>query len=171
MQIEVDTSYRQYFEATRLLCLHTTKSRKWNFWMGWYGYPVLGAIFALLAVITWFSERRASALVVFNIMASVYLLWCRFGYPRRLRKMYSQQAKNFPGVMTLTPMGMRFERKNGSANTDYTWKAFESWMERPDMFLLFPSPLSFIRIPKNKLTDAEQDQVREWISASSKLLN
>jgi hypothetical protein len=36
------------------------------------------------------------------------------------------------------------------------------------MFLLFPGLLSFVRIPKDKLTSAEQDEVRGWLSAASK---
>lgn len=36
------------------------------------------------------------------------------------------------------------------------------------MFLLFPGPLAFVRIPKDKLTTAEQDEARGWLSASSK---
>ena len=70
--------------------------------------------------------------------------------------------------MILSPTGLRFERKNGTANVDYAWSGIEGWLERPEMFLLFPGPLSFVRIPKDKLASAEQDEVRGWISGSVK---
>lgn len=168
MQMEVDLSHEQYFEATRLLHLHTTRKRRWSFWIAWYVYPALGVVFAILTVLVWISDQRLSSGVVFNLCATIFFLWCRFSFASRVRKLYEQQAKNFPGTMTLTPTGLRFERKNGTANTDYTWNAFEQWLERPEMFLLFPGPLAFVRIPKDKLTTAEQDEARGWLSASSK---
>jgi YcxB-like protein len=168
MQMEVDLSHEQYFEATRLSHLHTTRKRRWSFLIAWYGYPILGVVFALLTVLVWLSDQRLSSGVVFNLCATIFFLWCRFGFAARIRKMYEQQAKNFPGTMTLTPTGLRFERKNGTASTDYTWNAFEQWLERPEMLLLFPGPLSFVRIPKDMLTSAEQDEVRGWLSVASK---
>jgi hypothetical protein len=168
MQMEVDLSYEQYFDANRLLHLHTTRRRRWNFWIVWYGYPALGVVFAFLTIIEWLTARQLTGSIIFNIGATIFFLWCRFSFASRVRKMYEQQAKNFHGMMTLTPAGMRYERMNGTANTDFTWNAFEQWLERPEMFLLFPSPLSFTRIPKDKLTSVEQDEVRGWLSAASK---
>jgi hypothetical protein len=171
MQIEVDMTFEQYFEATRLLCLHSTKTRRFNYIFIWYVYPIMGAVFALVAVYFWISEKNFSTPVIINIAASIFFFWCRFSFPARARKLYDQQSMNFPGIMTLTSGGMRFERKNGTATTDYSWAAFETWLERAPMFLVFPGPLSFIQIPKNKLTNAEQDEVRAWISASSKQIS
>jgi hypothetical protein len=56
--------------------------------------------------------------------------------------MYNQQSHNLRGTMTLTASGLRFECANGTASTDYTWNAFEQWIDRPQMFLVFPT--SFI---------------------------
>lgn len=171
MRIDVDMSYEQYFEANRLFCLKTTRKRRWNFLAMWYLYPLLAALFGLLAVKDWFVEHRMSGTVWFNLALSVVFLWCRFNFPIRVRKLYEKMATNFRGEMTLSPAGMHFERKNGTAKVDYTWDAFESWMERPDMILVIPGPQSFIRIPKEKLTDAEQYEVRGWLSAASKRLD
>jgi hypothetical protein len=135
-----------------------------------YGYPVLGAVFALLAIMIWIGGKRFNAGVVFQMGASVFFFWCRFRFPARVRKIYDLQIGSLAGVMTLTSAGMRFERRNGTATTDYTWAAFTTWMERSDMFLAFPNPCSFVRIPKDKLTTAEQDEVRGWLSAHSKLI-
>jgi hypothetical protein len=170
LQIEVDMTFEQYIEATRLLCLHSTKKRRWNYIFIWYVYPIMGAVFAFVAAYFWISEKNFSTPVVINIATSVFLFWCRFSFPARARKLYEQQSSNFPGTMTLTSEGMRFERKNGTATTDYSWAAFETWLERAQMFLVFPGPLSFIQIPKDKLTSVEQNEVRTWISASSKYI-
>src|SRR5271170_4635152 len=45
MQMEIDLSDEQYFEANRLFYLNTTRKRRWNFWPIWYGYPILGIVF------------------------------------------------------------------------------------------------------------------------------
>ena len=136
----------------------------------WYGYPILGVVFALLTVLQWSIDRRFSGAVISCIGATIFFFWCRFSFATRVRKTYEQQAKNLHGTMTLTPTGLRYERINGTANGDYTWRAFEQWLEQPEMFLLFPGPLSFVRIPKDKLTTVEQDEVRGWLSAASHLV-
>jgi hypothetical protein len=123
----------------------------------------------LLTVLIWIGERRFSSFLLIEFAVSVFFLWGRFAYPRRIRKLYELQAKNLVGKMTLTPTGLRFERKNGTANVDYTWSDIERWIERPEMFLLFPGPISFVRIPKDKLTAAEQDELRGWMSSAVKV--
>jgi hypothetical protein len=169
MQIEVDMTYKQYFEATRLMLLNTTAKRRWNYWCLWYVYPVLGTVFAFLTVFMWIiDDRRITGTVLFNLLAAFFFFWCRFSFPSRARKLYEQQATNLQGTMTLTPAGLRYERKNGTASTDYTWNGFENWIERPEMFLVFPNNLSFIRIPKDTMTSTEIDDVRGWFPVLAK---
>jgi hypothetical protein len=168
MEIEVEMTCAQYLEGNRLFCLNTTKSRRFCFLLILYGYPILAAVFTLIAVLIWIGDQRVSAQVLINVAFSVFFLWARFSYARRIRKLYEKQAGNMAGRMTLTPTGLRFERKNGTANVDYTWSGIESWLERPEMFLVFPGPLSFVRIPKDKLSSAEQDEVRGWMCSSVK---
>jgi hypothetical protein len=169
MQIDVDMSFEQYFEANQLFCLKTTRWRRFNYLFLAYVYPILGTVFAILAVQMAIVQHAISGALV-QLAFSLFFFWCRFRYPVRVRKHYDQQAKNLPGTMTLTSEGMRFERKSGTANFDYTWAAFESWIDKPGMFLLMPGGTMFYRIPKDKLTSDEQAQVRGWLS-SSKLLS
>jgi hypothetical protein len=78
MQMEVNLSYEQYFEANRLLHLHTTRRRSQNFWCVWYGYPALGVVFAFLTIIEWLTARQLNGSIIFNIGATVFFFWCRF---------------------------------------------------------------------------------------------
>ncbi len=166
MEIEVAMTYDEYFEGNRLFNLITTTYRRVCFYLIWYGYPILAAVFALITILIWIGERRFSSFFLIEFAVSVFFLWGRFAYPRRVRKLYERQAKNLVGKMTLNPAGLRFERKNGTANVEYRWNGIERWIERPEMFLLFPGPISFIRIPKDKLTSAEQDELRGWMSSA-----
>lgn len=166
MQIEVDQNFEQFFEASKLLCLHTTKKKRRNYLVLWYGYPILGAVFASIAVFQLVTEKKMSGDLIFNIAASAFFLWCRFSARTRIRKVYEQQKRSFPLTMTLAPTGIHCVRKDGSANADYHWKAFDSWLERNEMFLLFPNSLTFLRIPKDKLTHANQDELRVWLLTS-----
>jgi hypothetical protein len=170
MQIDVEMSFEQYFEVCRIFGTKTTRSRRINYWALMWGFPILGVVFALLAVLMVVTERGSTSWIIFPLAASVFFFWCRFGYPAGVRKLYDQQAKNFAGTMTLNSAGMRFERTDGAANTDYTWAAFDRWIDEPEMFLVLTGPTMFIRIPKDKLTSDEQEQVRGWLS-SSKLLS
>jgi YcxB-like protein len=169
MQIEVAMTYDEYFEGTRLFNLNSTMSRRLCFYLIWYGFPILAVLFALLTIFLWIGAQRFDTPVVVNFVVSVYFLWARFNYARRLRKLYERQAKNMVGRMTLTSTGLRFERKNGTANVDFTWSGIERWLERPEMFLAFSGPVSFVRIPKDKLSSAEQDEVRGWLSSAVKV--
>jgi hypothetical protein len=168
MEIEVQMTYDQYFEGTRLFSLNTTRSRRFCFLLIWYGYPILAVLFAFFTVFLCIFGDRAISPIAWSFGGSVFFVWARLAYARRIRKMYDQQAANMGGRMILSPTGLRFERKNGTANVDYAWSGIEGWLERPEMFLLFPGPLSFVRIPKDKLASAEQDEVRGWISGSVK---
>jgi hypothetical protein len=170
MEIEVAMTYDQYFDGTRLFNLNTTRTRCICFLLIWYGYPILAALFAFLTVFLCIFGDRTIGPLVWPFGALAFFVWARLAYGRRIRKLYDQQAANMVGRMILSPTGFRFERKNGTANVDYTWGGIESWLERPEMFLLFPGPLSFVRIPKDKLTNEEQDEVRGWISSSGKAL-
>lgn len=167
MQIHVDMTFEQYFEACRYFCTKTTRWRRFNYYAGLYVLPLMAVVFAVLAVLSAISQTWVA--VIWNVAASAFLFWSRFRYPRRMRKMYDQQSKNFAGMMTLTQDGMRFVRDNGTGDANYTWLAFDSWIDRPDMFLVLPGPTMFIRIPKDKLTGEEQSLIRGWLS-SSKLL-
>ena len=168
MEIEVAMTYAEFFEGNRLFNLNSTTSRRLCFYLIWYGFPILVVLFSLLTIFLWLGAQRFDIAVVVNFLVSVYFLWARLAYTRRLRKLYERQAKNMVGKMTLTPTGLRFERKNGTANVDYTWSGIERWLERPEMFLAFPGPVSFVRIPKDKLSSAEQDEVRGWLSSAVK---
>lgn len=168
MQIEVNTTYEQFFEASRQFCLNTTTKRRWNYAFLWYVYPFLGVLFAFGAVFFLLVHRQVTGTVIYNALASIFFLWCRFSAPRRLKKVYELQKNRFAATMTLTPEGLDCELKDGSARGNHKWSGFENWLETKEMFLLFPNQLTFLILPKDKLNDAEQSEVRGWISAAVK---
>ena len=164
MQIHVDMTFEQYFEACRYFCTKTTLWRRINYYGILYGYLLLGTGFAVLAISSVMNQMWGWT--IWNVAASVFFFWMRLRYPARVRKMYGQQAKHLAGTMTLDTDGMRFQRDNGTADTKYTWAAFDSWIERPEMFMVLLGPTMFFRIPKDKLTGEEQSQIRGWLSSS-----
>src|SRR5262245_38916754 len=127
MQIEVEMSFEQYFEACQLFCRKaTTPWRRFNYWMLIYGYPIIGAIIALAAVQLAIVQHSIAGATI-QALISTFFFWARFRYPARVRKIYDQQAKDLVGLMTITPEGIRFERANGTANADYKWVVFDRW--------------------------------------------
>ena len=168
MQIYADMTYEQYFEANRLWLLNTTRKRRWNFWALMYVYPVLGVWFALIAVVLWLVDHHLDWAAWMSIGASVFYFCRRFYFPIKVRKCYDRAAKQYPKRMTLSSTGMHVERPDNMVSSDISWSALEGWMDRPDSFFGLLSDTSFIRIPKDKLTPAEQDEVRGWLAAASK---
>lgn len=167
MQIHVDMTFEQYFEACRYFCSKTTLRRRINYYMLLYGFPLLGTGFAVLAISSAISQMWTA--VCWNVASSMFFFWFRLRYPARVRKVYDQQSKHLAGLMTLSADGIRFQRDNGTADTNYTWAAFDGWIDRPQMFMVLLGPTMFFRIPKDKLTGEEQSQIKGWLS-SSKLL-
>lgn len=171
IEIEVETTYEQFLECNRLFCQKTTWSRRFGYFLMQYVYPAIGAIFAVLAVMMWTGQRRLGTNVVILMACAMLLLACRLSFARRVRKLYAKLGKNLIGTMRLTQEGLYFGRRNGTANANFTWKGLEGWIERPEMLMAIPGPTSFIRIPKDKLTPAEQEQVRNWLSENVKRID
>lgn len=101
MQISVNMNYEQYFEANRLLLLHTTRKRKWNFLAAWYICPVISVIFLIESVWFWTLERQFSMTIFWCLLLAFICGWCRIGYQRRVRGLFLQQEKHFSGVMRI----------------------------------------------------------------------
>ena|ERR1700728_868401 len=97
MEIEVAMTYAEFFEGNRLFNLNSTTSRRLCFYLIWYGFPILVVLFSLLTIFLWLGAQRFDIAVVVNFLVSVYFLWARFAYTRRLRKLYERQAKNMVG--------------------------------------------------------------------------
>jgi hypothetical protein len=171
MTFDVQMSFEEFFDCNRLVCLKTTLSRRINYYAMQYGYPVLGVFFAWVGVWTLLHSDQSTSAAVFPILSSLFFLWCRFRFTARYRKFYDKQAEDLVGTMTVDTHGVKFERKNGTATLDCSWNAFESWLERPDMFLMFTPSLLFFRIPKDKITTAEQEEVRGWLGTVSRHLD
>jgi hypothetical protein len=164
MQIEVEMNYEQFFEANRLLLMHSTRSRRWNFICAWYACPVLSVILVLMALWLWSLTGHFTLQLFWLFFIAVGCGWCRLGFMRRVRRVFNEQRKHLTGTMRLEPSGLDYVRADESANAHFAWTAFESWLDTPDSFLLFPSSFSLVRIPKEKLTEAEQSEVRGWIA-------
>jgi hypothetical protein len=166
MQYDTDMSYEQYWQANRACLVQTSRSRRWNFWFTWYVAPIIGVTFWVAGIVLYRQIGEFSGPVGLNFVFGASLVWCRFQFSRKVRKLYEQQASHFVGRMTVEPSGLDYERHDGTAKVHYSWNAFTFWIERPEEFLLIPGPGSFVRISKGKLTTDEQNQVRKWMTSS-----
>ena len=75
MEIEVAMTYAEFFEGNRLFNLNSTTSRRLCFYLIWYGFPILVALFSLLTIFLWLGAQRFDIAVVVNFLVSVYFLW------------------------------------------------------------------------------------------------
>ena len=165
IDIQVSMSYEEYKRANRVWLLHTTLSRRLNLWFVLYVAPILGIFLILLAVFLWFAPGATKGpTLLFNAAWGLLCLWCPIQYPRKIRKLYQEQASKLSGRMILQSTGLDYQRSDGSANAHYAWAAFDLWTDQPDAFLLMPGSTSFVRIPKDHLSLQDQNEVRGWLT-------
>ncbi len=167
MQIHVEMNYSEYFEANRLLLLHTTATRKWNFISAWYFCPVMAVILMILVVVIWASTGHFSLTLFWCIFMAAVCAWSRIGFARRVRSTFLQQQKHLDGTMRLDESGLDYDRSDVTANAHLSWAAFDSWLETPESFLLF-ALCSVTRIPKKDLSQVDEVELREWITKEVK---
>lgn len=86
------------------------------------------------------------------IFLAIWLFFFRFLRGAIQRNWDAQPHLRRPATMELTPHGLRFD--NGVAVLDYRWECFLKWREGDTLFLLYPSDIGFLTVPKRAMPDA-----------------
>ena len=61
--------------------------------------------------------------------------------------------------------GVEIIRTSGDADVRYRWQAFVKQLESESLYLLFPTEMSFVIIPKRALTPDQQTELRDLLAA------
>jgi len=160
MQLRPTISFEQY-KATRAAVLSAKLRHKRS------GKDLVVLVIVCLAfgLAVQYPPWRIPALTLLGVWALCWI-FARFPREKSLKRFYAQeQSKLNDQVLTVDESGICCRRGNGDTVSNYTWAAFIHRIDMADAFVFLPSPDRFVRVPKETLTPAECDLIREWSAA------
>jgi hypothetical protein len=165
MRLQPKITFEQYRASYRLIAATKPKATKTR---SWQECIVLAVVCLVLGLAPHFPPARTPA---FTLYAVLILCWifckplARRSQDRSLRRFYAdEQAKLNDQVLTIDESGIACDQGNGQAKSHLTWQAFIRLVDVADAFVFLPSPNTFVRVPKETLTAADQELIRKWSS-------
>lgn len=67
-------------------------------------------------------------------------------------------SASLPHAVELSEDGLHF--RTSASESRLKWDLITGWAEVERVFALFPSPLSFLPVPKRAMTDSQQEELR-----------
>ncbi len=150
-----EDDYRQGYKAFR----HRTK---YSLWAIRFGYVSFCFIFMVAVLISIFGNRSDRSFPNLTLLwgLSAFLFYCLWYAPRRVaRKMMNgSPGASPPRTMDMSEDGLHIRTAAGESRLK--WDLITGWAEADRVFALFPSPLSFLPVPKRAMTDQQQIELR-----------
>jgi len=148
-----EDDYRQGFKAFR-------RRTTYSLWLIRISYAALVLILVVALFVSIFGPDRS--------FPNLALLWglvafwtcCLWYAPRRVaRKMITgSPSASLTHTVEMTEGGLHF--RTSASDSRLTWNLITGWAEADRVFALFPSPISFLPIPKRAMTHGQQDELR-----------
>ncbi|HEY2861587.1 MAG TPA: hypothetical protein VGJ21_24475 [Terracidiphilus sp.] len=163
MQIRPKITFEEYLATHRAILAVKPKSGQLRSW--WY-YPVLLVTALAFGIAAQFPPTRIPALSIFAgmiIYAAIVTALAKRSRDKRMRRIFAEEefALN-DQVLTIDQSGISYVRGNGQATSHHRWDAFLYSTEMPDAIVFLPTPNTFIRVPKQHLSAADDQSIREW---------
>lgn len=165
MRLEPTITFEQY-RAT-LAAVASAKSKKSHRRSGRH-YLILAMVCLAVGLA---AQSHATRIPILSVLFAFILLsllarpWTRRSRGKCLRRVYEEeQSRLNDQVLTIDESGISCNQSNGKAVSHVTWQAFAYSIDMPDAFLFLPSPNTFVRVPKETLTQSERDLIRQWSS-------
>lgn len=172
MRLHPTMTFEQYKATYLALMAEKTKVKQNQSWKGYVSIALACLAIGLAP------QLPAARTPVFSIFA-VFILYsvackplARRAQEKCLKAIYDEeQAKLNDQVLTIDESGVSCDQSKGLATSHQTWPAFIKRIDTPDAFVFLPSPNTFLRIPKEHLTLADQQLILEWSSRPQGLGN
>jgi hypothetical protein len=148
-----EDDYRQGYKAFR-------RRTKFSLWASRFGYVCFFLILATALFVSIFGPDRSFPNLALLWGFVAFWIWCIWYAPRRVaRKMISgSPSASLPYTVDLSEDGLYF--LSSASESRLTWDLITGWAEADRVFAVFPSPLSFLPIPKRAMTDSQQNELR-----------
>jgi O-antigen/teichoic acid export membrane protein len=121
---------------------------------------LLAVLQSMAGIITWISWF----FVIYGILIVTY-------YYRKIGRMGKAAFKklvefHFPFSFTITSESVRTVGK--TITSDSTWDHYQFAVVTEQMILLYPNTMRFVLLPKKYFSDAEFDQLNDWVKGNVK---
>jgi hypothetical protein len=148
-----EDDYRQGYKAFR-------RRTKYSLWISRIGFVVFFLIFATALLLSTFGPDRSFSNLAPLWGIVVFWVCCIWYAPRRIaKKMISgSPSATLPHTVDMSDTGLSF--RTSASDSRMTWDIFTGWAEAERVFALFPSPVSFLPIPKRAMTEVQQNELR-----------
>ncbi|HLN99420.1 MAG TPA: YcxB family protein [Pyrinomonadaceae bacterium] len=159
MEISYQLSEDDYRQGYKAFLRRTT----YSLWRSRIAYAVLFFTLAVALFVSIFGpDRNFPTLALLWGLAAFWT--CSLWYsPRYLaRKMITgNPSASLPHAVEMSEDGLNF--RTSASESRLTWELITGWAEVDRVFALFPSPISFLPIPKRALTHDQQDELRSLL--------
>lgn len=148
-----EDDYRQGFKAFR-------RRTKFSLWASRVGYVCFFLILATAIFVSIFGPDRSFPNLALLWGFAAFWIWCIWYGPRRVAKkiISGSPSASLPYAVELSEDGLHF--RTSASESRLTWNLITGWAEVERVFALFPSPLSFLPVPKRAMTDSQQEELR-----------
>lgn len=155
-----EDDYRQGYKAFR-------RRTKYSLWAIGFAYVSLCFVFMTALLISIFGNRSDRSLTNLTVLwaASAFLFYCLWYAPRHAaRKMMNgSPSASLSRTVDMSEEGLYF--RTAASESRLTWDLITGWAEADRVFALFPSPLSFLPVPKRAMTDQQQNELRTLLQS------
>ena len=169
MQLEYTITPEDYMQATGLWMRNASSRPQISYWLcSWPGI-VVGVLAVVLAIpvasSSLFRAQDNMAAIILWIVLVCFLLTLPIRYRRVVKKRYDMQRMAATIRVEMNETGVEIIRTSGDADVRYRWQAFVKQLESESLYLLFPTEMSFVIIPKRALTPDQQTELRDLLAA------
>lgn len=148
-----EDDYRQGFKAFR-------RRTTYSLWRSRIAFACLFLILAVALLVSIFGPDRSFPNLALLWGLAAFWICCLWYAPRRVaRKMITgSPSASLPHTVDMSEDGLHF--RTSASESRLMWSLFTGWAEADRVFALFPSPVSFLPIPKRAMTHDQQSELR-----------
>jgi YcxB-like protein len=148
-----EDDYRQGYKAYK-------RRTKFSLWISHLSYLVFVLVLAVTLFVLIVGPDRSFSTLFPLLFFVAFWMWCIWYAPYRVaRKMIKgSPGAALPHTAEFSADGLHFRTTAGESRLN--WNLFTGWSEADRVFALFPSPVTFVPIPKRAMTAAQQEELR-----------
>ena len=170
MEIRYTLTLDEFKEAYSLMLRNASFRHRFCYWQfTWLG-PVLGIWILAMMLILLFSKDPNWPMLLILAIIGIVSLAAPLRYRRSLRRSFRLQKLDAELMLNLDSSGIDARRIGKDMDSHYGWTAMEGLRESKNLYVLFPSRLLFIPIPKRALPPDREPEIRALFESHFKHL-
>jgi hypothetical protein len=165
MEIRYTLTIPEFKEAYGVMWRQASLRHRLNYWyFTWLGL-LMGLWILLMSVLLYSVPNPNRPFVLLLVVAALIGISSPWRYRRLIKRNYKMQNLGTELAVSMNSEGITVTRANRDAVTRYGWTAIERHFESKNMFVLFPTRLQFVPIPKRAMTAEQQAEFRALVAA------